>query len=282
MMKLLKIFCTAAIVCLVAQAAPGGLFGLGGGLAPVGASKKEWVASTNLAQARNISSTNVEVRLVAFTNLAVTVAMTNGWDVKPLEEGANINLSFGDGGDVVVSVTGVLLPIQTNGWDVSAGGGGGGNADDTNYWGVLRYGSNDWQSLTTGVTNDCIFSLEAVDFGNLCNPLTGHITTRKTGWWEVHASWWLVHPIAAAKLGVFMVMTSDVQWISHAIGANSEARMETHVWRVQDRAYLPSGTVVRCTFYHNSGLARLGGGDIDHASGYPHNTSVFMMDFIQE
>jgi hypothetical protein len=176
----------------------------------------------------------------------------------------------------------VLKASDTNGWDVSSGGGGA-NPDDTNYWGQLAYGSNDWQSFAQDVTNNCIFSLEVADFGNLCDPATGFITTRKTGWWEVDATWWMVHHILAAKLGVFSVMTNNNHWISDANGASSgSGDLETQVWKVRDRAYLPSGTVVRCTFYHTSTSPRVGGGDIDHASGYPANVSVFFMDFIQE
>ena len=231
-----------------------------------GVADADFVTSTNLAQARNISSTNVEARLVVATN--TLEAACNGFFAKDLALVAFTNLA--------------VTAVMTNGWDVSAGGGGGGNADDTNYWGQLAYGSNDWQSLTTGVTNDCIFSLEVADFGNLCNPLTGHITTRKTGWWEVNAAWWMVHPISSGKIGVFIVMTNDNDWISQPVGAYATIAMETDVWRVQDRAYLPSGTVVRCAFFHNSSSDRVGGGDTDHASSYAHNVSVFTMDFIQE
>merc|ERR1712096_303912 len=64
--KFPKIAFTA--LCLAASTALGGLFGLGGGLSPVGASKEEWAASTNLAEARNIISTNADARLGKTTN----------------------------------------------------------------------------------------------------------------------------------------------------------------------------------------------------------------------
>ena len=157
----------------------------------------------------------------------------------------------------------------------------GGNADDTNYWGQLAYGSNDWQTMANETTNSCIFSLEVADFGNVCDPATGRFTTRKSGWWEVFASWWLAHPLTAAKQGIFSAMTNDVHWITDAQSGTADARLETHVYRVQDRAYLPSGTVVRCTFWHNNGSDRVAGGDND-LTAHSKNVSVFMMDFIRE
>jgi hypothetical protein len=186
--------------------------------------------------------------------------------------------------------------ISTNAMDATAdaayrnvaGGGGGGNADDTNYWGQLAYGSNDWHTLPTGVTNDCIFSLEVADFGNMCDPATGFITTRKTGWWEVYASYWMVHPIGIQKIGIFSAMTNDCHWISTPISSTYNMSHQAQVYHVQTRAYLPSGTVVRCTFYHNNGTDRVAGGYVGHADGsgnyhsYPDNVSVFIMDFIQE
>ena len=224
-----------------------------------GVPSADFVTSTNLSEARQLD-------LVAATN--TLEAACNAFFAKDL---------------VLVAFTNkTVTTAMTNGWDVSSGGGGGGNADDTNYWGQLAYGHNDWQSFSSGPTNSCNFTLEVADFGNVCDPSTGHFTIRKTGWWEVYATWWMVHYIAVSKLGAFSVMTNDNHWITDVVGASAGAELETQVWKVRDRAYLPSGTVARCTFMHTDGGVLLGGGDIDHASSYPANVSVFFMDFIQE
>jgi hypothetical protein len=219
--------------------------------------------------------------------LIATIAMLASLSASGKEFGT-VNGTVGTFNSLTNAGSPVLKASDTNGWDVSAGGGGGGNADDTNYWGQLAYGSNDWQTLPTGVTNDCIFSLEVADFGNMCDPATGFITTRKTGWWEVYASYWMVHPIGIQKLGIFSVMTNDCHWISTPISSTYNMSHQAQVYHVQTRAYLPSGTVVRCTFYHNNGTDRVAGGYVGHADGsgnyhsYPDNVSVFIMDFIQE
>ena len=223
-----------------------------------GVPSADFVTSTNLSEARQLD-------LVAATN--TLEAACNAFFAKDL---------------VLVAFTNkTVTTAMTNGWDVSSGGGGGGNADDTNYWGVLAFGSNDWQTMANVTTNSCIFSLEVADFGNVCNPATGHFTIRKSGWWEGMASWWMAHPIDAAKQGIFSMMTNNVHWISDAKSGTSDGRLETTVYRVHDRAYLLSGTVVRCTFYHNSGGGRVSGGDTDLAA-HTKNVSTFMMDFIQE
>lgn len=61
-----------------------------------------------------------------------------------------------------------LTGADTNNWDVSSGTGGG---ITTNDWGLLHYGSNEFQSLVKDTYNDCIFSEEIADFGESVIPL---------------------------------------------------------------------------------------------------------------
>lgn len=106
-MKSLKVALVA--VCLAASTALGGLFGLGGGLRPVGVA---------------------------------------------LENGANINISpSGDGSKLMVSVTGVLLPIHTNSWEVS---------HDGPLW--VSYGPEVWQAWDVGKGGTSSNAIELIGY----------------------------------------------------------------------------------------------------------------------
>ncbi len=158
----------------------------------------------------------------------------------------------------------VLTAANTNGWDVSGGGGGGLPAWVTNYSFAAVYASNDYQTLTTSVTNILEFAGEIYDYGNMYDPTTSLCTIRRDGKYSVRVDWVMGHAFAASAQSFLFVQTNS-------FGVGSAFQQEGSTGNSQEvgkRSFsapmaLTSGTTVRATFWHNHGADRVGGGDDD-------------------
>ena len=197
-------------------------------------------------------STNLQTR---------TLSAGSGISLSTDELGSNIVFTA----DLASADTNEFVTFAlTNGWDVSGGGGGGLPAWVTNYNFAAVYASNDYQTLTTSVTNILEFAGEIYDYGNMYDPTTSLCTIRRDGKYNVRVGWGMGHAFAASKQAFLFVQTNGfgvgAAFTAEGSSGNSQ---DVRPYEISVPMALTSGTTVRATFWHTHGADRLGGGDDD-------------------
>ena len=185
-------------------------------------------------------------------------------------------------GGLPASATNVMVTFaMTNGWDVSAGGGGGIPQWLTNYQFEATYNSNEWMTQSSDVTNVLQFETETYDLGNIYNPATFAATVIKDGRYEAYVYWGMGHSLAASKQMHTFFQTNGfavgATFRLEGSQVNSQLVKGQSYRRVLK---LTSNSTVRACNYFTASGTRLGGGDGDNSNELRHHMSMFSLEYL--